>query len=126
MSNIIKKINIAIFLFLFSCDNQSNKSKIFIYTKEGITLESQFDFYTFKNAEYIFLEDVNIINHLKYKKVDSIALVINDTIYKAKPISILSSNFENSDFLYPVKHDSLIDLVNINNKLMFTILSVKN
>jgi hypothetical protein len=53
--------------------------------------------------------------------VDSIQLSFQENIFEGKPINIMSSKYEESDFLFPVNNKKHIDLVNIHNEKMFTI-----
>lgn len=121
MLNIMRKSKIIICFFafvIFSC-NDSN-DKITIYNNSN-SITYDFEFYKYKNAEYIYIKEKSAVDILENKIIDSLILNFDGKKAKAKPIKILSSHFEPADYIFPVKTDGKVDVVDIDGKKMFTI-----
>lgn len=117
-----KMIVCSFVLFIFSCNNTNKRITIY-YDSKSITCD--FEFYKYKNAEYIYINDKSSLNILENKVIDSLTLNFNGKKSKAKPIKIISSHFEPADFVYPVRSNNRVDLLIIDEKKMFALAKSK-
>ena len=121
MSNIIRKTNIVLLLLILlcSCSENSSNKVTFFYQKKKVSCS--FDIINFKNANYVRLSNSEILKSIEENVVDSIQMNFKKNIFEGQPINIMSSEYKESDFLFPVNNKNHIDLVNIKKKKMFTI-----
>jgi hypothetical protein len=117
------KIKLIFLAFILnSCNEIENKVTLFSNSK-GYTYN--FELYEYKKAQYILIDDKKAIRILENRIIDSLTLSTNGKISKGKPIYVLSSKFEESDYLFPVNKDGKVDLVVIDGKKMFTVVNLK-